>query len=179
MIIWKHTHSLIDMGDRNSAYVLGAFLILLISLVSVATGLVIMNFMQGDEEPLSYTVEGEYLEGSAHYQVTGTGTCGELHESDLSHIYEYTFDVSYQDSSGKIHNEKLISTLIVSSDTKLPVEPLYKYEGTDIVNDTEVSVWIGLDTSNGESRFYYSDGKALRIDFSTEKFDLTALVDQM
>ena len=167
------------MSGRNSAYVLGAFLILLISLVSVATGLVIMNFMQGDEAHLSYTVEGERVEGSAHYQVIGTGTCGELNESDLSHIYEYTFDVSYHDNSGKIHNEKLISTLIVSSDTKLPVESLYKYEGTDIINDTEVSVWTALDTSKNESTFYYSDGKALRIDINTENFDLTALVDQV
>lgn len=165
------------MSGRNSAYVIGAFLILLISLVSVATGLVIMNFMQGDEEPVTYTVEGEYLEGSIIYQVTGTGIRSELNESDLSHIYEYTFDVSYQDNSEKIHNEKLISTLIVSSDTKLPVDPLYKYEGTDIVNDAEVSVWTGLDTSNGESRFYYSNGKVLRIDFNTENFDLTALLN--
>lgn len=165
------------MSGRNSVYVIGAFLILLISLVSVATGLVIMNFMQGDEEPVIYTVEGEYLEGSTHYEVTGTGIRSELTESDLSHIYEYTFDVNYEDSSGKIHNKKLISTLIISSDTKLPVEPLYKYEGIDIVNDAEVSVWTGLDTSNGESRFYYSNGKVLRIDFNTENFDLTALLN--
>lgn len=165
------------MSGRNSAYVIGAFLILLISLVSVATGLVIMNFMQGDEEAVTYTVEGEYLEGSEHYEVTGTGIRSELNESDLSRIYEYVFDVSYEDGSGKIHNEKLISTLIISSDTKLPVEQLYRYEGTGIVNDTEVSVWTGLDTSNGESRFYCSSGKVLRIDYNTENFDLTALLN--
>ena len=68
------------MSGRNSAYVIGAFLILLISLVSVTTGLVIMNFMQGDEEAVTYTVEGEYLEGSAHYEVTGTGIRSELNE---------------------------------------------------------------------------------------------------
>lgn len=165
------------MGRRNSAYVVGAFLILLISLVSVATGLVIINFMQGDDEPISYTVEGEYLEGSIHYEVSGTGTCNELNESDLNHIYEYIFDVNYQDSSGKIHNEKLTSILIIASDTKMPVESLYKYEGTDIINDIEVSVWVGLDTSNGESKFYYSDGKALRIDINAENFNLTAMIN--
>ena len=165
------------MSSRNSAYVLGAFLILLISLVSVATGLVIMNFMQDDEEPASYTVEGKYLEGSAYYEVSVTGTYKELNESDLSRIYEYTFDVSYVDDSGKVHNETIKSTLIISSETKMPVESLFVYEGEASINGTEVSIWKSLDNADGESRFYCSEGKALQIEVDTGSFDITAVID--